>query len=269
VSESIGIDEAIPQLKEAHLPGGCCGFLDRRMADFFPNGVAAFEARYLRCLRSLRHPWVAQLLTDRLRPLATVPPESLMYVDIEATGFTSGTPLFLVGTLVLEPGSGFRLRQYLARNYGEEGVVLSLFTEQLEAAGAVVSFNGKRYDLPYLRERADYHAVPFPFTQPHIDLLHEGRARFRHRLPNCKLQTLERMLCHRVRTGDIPGEDIPDAYHRFVRTGNALEMRDVVHHNALDLITLAEVMMHVLMEPPTASGGGGRSRDRVSAGSSR
>lgn len=245
----VTLTEAMPELQQARLPGGSCGLLDRPMSSFFTEGCDAFLGRFRRCIDSLEHPWVYRMLTDRLSAISGIRPESFLFVDIEATGFTSGTPLFLVGTFVCEPGNGFRLRQYLARDYGEEGVILSLFTEQLEKAGAVVSFNGKRYDLPYLRDRSAYHAVPFPFTQPHIDLLHESRARFRHRLPNCRLQTLEQHLCHRVRTGDIPGEEIPDAYHRFVRTGNALEMREIIHHNALDLITLAEMMLRVLMEP--------------------
>ena len=239
----------MPQLQEASLPGGSCGLMDRYMDAFFPMESEAFCQSFLQRLRSLRHPCAGEMLTERLKPLSTVRPEAVLFVDIEATGFTSGTPVFLVGTFVCEPEGGFRLRQYLARDYGEEGVILSFFAEQLEQAEAIVSFNGKRYDLPYLRDRSAYHAVPFPFTQPHIDLLHESRARFRHRLPNCRLQTLERWLCRRVRTGDIPGHEIPDAYHRYVRTGNALEMRDIVHHNALDLITLAEVMLHVLKEP--------------------
>ena len=109
-----------------------------------------------------------------------------------------------------------------------------------------MSFNGKTYDLPYVRDRMGYFGYDFPADLTHIDLLHEGRRRFKERLPNCKLQTLERAICKRGRTGDIPGEAIPDAYHAFVRTGNALELRDILHHNALDLITLVEIVLFML-----------------------
>ena len=57
-----------------------------------------------------------------------------------------------------------------------------------------------------------------------------------------KLQTLEHRVCGRRRSGDIPGAEIPAAYHAFVRTGNAAEMSLIIKHNRLDLLTLAELL---------------------------
>jgi uncharacterized protein len=62
---------------------------------------------------------------------------------------------------------------------------------------------------------------------------------------HCKLQTLERYVCKRVRSGDIPGALIPEAYHEFVKTGDARQMRDILHHNALDLFTTSEITLHL------------------------
>lgn len=78
----------------------------------------------------------------------------------------------------------------------------------------------------------------------HCDLLHHARRRWRGRLPNCKLQTLEQYLCGRRRTGDIPGHAIPAAYHEYVRSGDAWQMRSILHHNALDLVTLLQLAMY-------------------------
>ena len=39
---------------------------------------------------------------------------------------------------------------------------------------------------------------------------------------------------------DVP--EIPDAYHEYVRTKNAWQIVDVLKHNMLDLITLADIM---------------------------
>jgi len=92
--------------------------------------------------------------------------------------------------------------------------------------------------------------VPFAPDPAHLDLLHVCRRIWRDVLPNCRLQTLERRICGRVRTADIPGSEIPEAYHEYVRTGNALEMLDVLEHNRQDLLTLAELM--VRLPPPEA-----------------
>ena len=77
----------------------------------------------------------------------------------------------------------------------------------------------------------------------HYDLLHHSRRRWKETLPNCKLQTLERFICGRRRTGDIPGEAIPAAYHQFVRSGDARGIKAILHHNALDLVTLLQLSL--------------------------
>ena len=65
------------------------------------------------------------------------------------------------------------------------------------------------------------------------------------RLPNCKLQTLERFVCRRLRRDDIAGSQIPREYHQFVRTGDARQLCSILQHNALDLLTLAELSLRI------------------------
>ena len=111
----------------------------------------------------------------------------------------------------------------------------------------LVTFNGKSFDMSMIRERAAFHRVEWPWTAPpHLDLLHESRKLWKGRLPNCRLQTLERHLCRRHRIGDIPGAAIPDAYHRFVDTRDARQLGDILHHNLLDLLTMAQLLSLVL-----------------------
>jgi uncharacterized protein YprB with RNaseH-like and TPR domain len=101
--------------------------------------------------------------------------------------------------------------------------------------------------MNFLAERAAYHGIEMAPRPPmHLDLLHEARRRWRKSLPNCRLQTLERNLCHRLRQGDIPGWAIPDAYHRFVSDGDARRLADILHHNLLDLLTMAQLVCAVL-----------------------
>ncbi|MCZ6632892.1 MAG: ribonuclease H-like domain-containing protein [bacterium] len=219
--------------------------MDRSFQEVLPGGGDGFQTRYVQTLTDLDRAAVPADRYQTFDPLATVGAEGLLYVDIEATGLTAGTPLFLVGALVFSGGS-LRVQQFLARDYTEEVALLMHFSGVLEASQVVVSFNGKTYDLPYIRDRSIFMNVPFRLWQDHIDLLHVARRRWRAQLPNCKLQTLEKYICKRIRKGDIPGSEIPDAYHRFVQTGNAVQMRDILHHNALDLITMAEVLMFVL-----------------------
>ncbi len=237
--------EDVAQGTEVRSEAGCFFLIEHAFQDLCATGGEAFEARHVRLFSGIQRKDAFTRLHTSLHPLAETSPEGLLYVDIEATGLSAGTPLFLVGTLTFSEG-GFRIRQLLARDYTEEAALLAYFSHILEAARVVVSFNGKSYDLPYIRDRSIFHGIPFRLHQAHVDLLHEARRRWRKRLHNCKLQTLERYICRRVRYDDIPGAEIPDAYHRFVQTGNAVQMREILHHNALDLITMAEVLVVML-----------------------
>ena len=179
-------------------------------------------------------------------------PCDLLFLDIETCGL-AGTGVFLVGTMFYHD-CGLVFEQHLARDYAEEAAIVQAISERLDGAGVLVTFNGKSFDMNFLAERAAYHGVEMPPRAPHhLDLLHESRRRWRKSLPNCRLQTLERCFCGRVRHGDIPGWAIPDAYHRFVAKGDARELRDILHHNLLDLLTMAELLCAVLTgaAPPT------------------
>ena len=178
---------------------------------------------------------------SRGTPVEGLQPDDLLFLDLETTGL-EGSPLFLIGTLSLEP-DGLVVRQYFARHYGEEPATISLFLEQAAARRLLVTFNGSTFDLPYVRLRAAATGVPCSLPQAHLDLLHVCRREWGRRLPDCKLQTLEQHICGRSpRLDDIPGKDIPEAYHEFVRTGDAAQMVTVLHHNLLDLLTLAELL---------------------------
>jgi uncharacterized protein YprB with RNaseH-like and TPR domain len=184
--------------------------------------------------------------TRRLLEEADTPgarPEDLIFFDLETTGFVN-TPLFLIGTMEFAEGR-LLIRQWFARHYGEEPAVISAFSDQLHDSAVLVSFNGKSFDLPYTQTRAVATRTDFQAEHPHLDLLHISRRAWKGRLPNCKLQTLETHVCKRSRSGDIPGGDIPEAYHEFVRSGRIDKIIQILNHNVLDLLTMAELMVRM------------------------
>ena len=107
----------------------------------------------------------------------------------------------------------------------------------------LITFNGKSFDFPYIRLRATANGIPFDLELNHLDMLHECRRIWKLELPNCRLQTLEQHICGRSRHGDIPGDQIPAAYHSYVRTGNAWQIVEILKHNMLDLVTMADLMV--------------------------
>lgn len=169
-----------------------------------------------------------------------------LFLDLETTGL-HGSPLFLAGFMV-PVADDFVIRQLFARDYSEEKALLQLVQRTLSEGKALVTFNGKSYDVPFLLERAAYHRMRLPGLdgKPHLDLLHWSRRRWKGSVSNCRLKTLEWEICRQRRWGDVPGDAIPGIYHRYVRTGDPYQLVPVFHHNVLDLVTMAELLVRLV-----------------------
>jgi len=187
-----------------------------------------------------------------LEALTRVSPEDAALIDTETAGF-HGRPLFLAG-LARYRHPDLIITQYFARDYAEEAALLGQLADLLPDLRLLISFNGKAFDWPFIRDRMVYHRISCHTDFAHADLLHPSRRRWRARLPNCKLQTLERYLSGRWRSGDIPSAEIPQRYHDFVRAQDARLIAPIFHHNRLDLITMVELLAALVGESdPTPS----------------
>jgi uncharacterized protein YprB with RNaseH-like and TPR domain len=185
-----------------------------------------------------------EVLHDELERLLRVPFDRVLYLDLETGGLGSSC-IFLAGTMRWI-GEDYVLRQYFARHYGEEAALIDRLAEDLGEADAVVTFNGKSFDVPLLRERGARHLVRVPVPPVHADLLHHSRAAWKGKVPNCRLTTLEAYICQRRRSGDVPGDEVPGLYHTFVRDGGGDRLIPVFHHNLLDVITMDELLRRLI-----------------------
>lgn len=184
--------------------------------------------------------------------------ERVLFLDLETCGLASN-PIFLAGTMHWN-GEDFVLRQYFARHYGEEAALLRAVHEHAKQHDLLVTFNGKTFDAPMLRTRALALGVKLQLPALHFDLLHASRRRWKHELPNCRLQTLERRICGRpVRVGDVDGSEVPGLYHDWVKSGDPWPLAPVFHHNLIDVIVMGDVL-HAL-----CSGAAPRPRPRATA----
>ncbi len=174
----------------------------------------------------------------------TVPQGRMLFVDLETTGLAggAGTYAFLIGCAWYQNGC-LRVRQFFLSDFGAERLLLEAFAELAGQAGAVVTYNGKSFDLPLIDTRFVLHRMETPFAGiPHIDMLHPARRLWRqddNGDSGCSLAALEQSLCGYVREGDVPGFEIPSRYFRFVRSGDARGLAAVMEHNRLDLVSLA------------------------------
>ncbi|MCJ7659605.1 MAG: ribonuclease H-like domain-containing protein [Anaerolineales bacterium] len=140
----------------------------------------------------------------------------------------------------------FTLAQYFLRHPGEEAALLAALTRFMSPVDAIVSYNGKSFDIPLLRTRYTLQGLTFPLENvAHFDLLALARRLWRDRLPSCNLSTIENQILGVFREDEeVPGYAIPELYTEYLRWGDAHPMAGIFYHNAIDILSLTSLFAH-------------------------
>lgn len=196
---------------------------------------------------------VARMEQDRR--VADVDLRRVCFLDTETTGLSggTGTMAFIVG-LGFFAEEGFRLQQYFLRDPGDEPAMVEALMDRLPGFEALVSFNGRAFDVPIIENRFILaRAVPPLRGKVHVDLLHPARRLWRYALSSCALTSLERaVLGVRRQQADVPSGVIPFLYRNYLRTGDARDMKRVLYHNKVDIlsmVTLAARLCRAYTDP--------------------
>ena len=173
-----------------------------------------------------------------------------LFLDTETTGLGgAGCLVFLIGGIHLQ-GDEAWLTQFFMREPCEERAVMEAFLDFIEAFPLLVSYNGRAFDARALADRCVMAGLPESVSRlddmPHLDMLFPVRRIFATTLGDCRLVTLEREVLQRLRGPDIPSQEIPAVYYEFARSGRTSGVRQVIEHNAHDLITLVMLAARVL-----------------------
>jgi uncharacterized protein YprB with RNaseH-like and TPR domain len=174
-------------------------------------------------------------------------PEDFVFLDIETLGLFS-RPIILFGVGRVDCGD-LVVHQYLLRDIGEEEAALIATCEHLSGDhAALVTFNGKSFDLPYIRDRLAYYGMGNGTCIPHFDVLHFSRRRWRDHFPSLRLCVLEQEICGIHREEDIPGQMVPEFYETYLHTNNCGPLVPIIEHNKQDVVSLSRLFFHLLEE---------------------
>ncbi len=234
------VEELLPAGQIVRTEHGPFFLLRRTYGAEMRHGIHALGEFWEKDLRTAAH-------LARDERLADAEPERIAFIDIETTGLGgAGACAFLIGVGMFETGR-FVVHQFFMRDYGEEQAQLQAVGDLLGRAAAVVSFNGKGFDLPFLENRFILTRRLSPLDDvPHLDLLPAARRLWKHRLSSCTLSSLEReVLGVRRSRRDVPGWLIPYLYADYVRSGDARRMPDIFYHNAQDILSLVTLAVHI------------------------
>ena len=168
----------------------------------------------------------------------------VVFFDVESLGLFFDGPLVLLG--LARPVNGSLLvEQYVIRLPYEEQAALAAAVEALTRAEALVTYNGRSFDVNYLKRRLGYYGLYREIGKPNFDLLHHARRRFKESLPDCRLETVERHILGVKRPFDLPSELVPDFYKAYLEKKNIGPLVAIIEHNKQDLVGLAVLLNHL------------------------
>jgi uncharacterized protein YprB with RNaseH-like and TPR domain len=211
-----------------------------------------------RPLRSALDPAPAQMGRLVFGGRAPVDLRSALFLDTETTGLAGGA-----GTLAFLVGAGyftethFVVEQFFLKDPTREAAMLTAIDALVAAREALVTFNGRSFDVPLLETRFTLARIPPEFTdKEHLDLLLPARSVWKHALPSCSLGSLEYHVLQVHRTQqDVAGFLIPQLYREYLQSGSAElsdDMNRVMYHNLLDIlsmVTLSARLCDALFRP--------------------
>ena len=206
--------------------------------------------RFLDRLDGMSYLEVVELLDDNrysrkcrdnvIKSISMTDVENFKFMDIETMGL-SNVPIILIGVAEVK-GNDIVCSQYFLRNYTEESSIIEAYLTHLDEDSVHVTFNGKTFDVPFIKNRCIYNRIDANLDLAHLDLMYFAKNLWSDDLPNCKLQTIEREMFGLEREGDVPGQYIPGYYKSYLENENIGPVVPIIEHNAQDVISLANFL---------------------------
>lgn len=173
-------------------------------------------------------------------------PQDVLFLDIETTGISrANSAVYLIGCACLQP-DGWQMTQWFDDTGDDEKMLLSSFLVFCGKYKYIVNYNGNRFDLPFLRARANFHGLQQEssafLSMESIDL-YGYIAPYRHLLglPDYRQQTVEAFL-QTGRTEDADGKAMIDAYRKYLHLPSAPMLERITGHNEANVKGLLNLL---------------------------
>jgi uncharacterized protein YprB with RNaseH-like and TPR domain len=148
------------------------------------------------------------------------------YLDIETTGLSADYHEITVVGIYLVEGSDTRFVQLVGEEITEEAVL-----EVLDGVSTIFTYNGKRFDLPFIRDRLGLN-LETEFS--HHDLMYDC---WRNNLYG-GFKAVEKQLGIQRRLTGIGGFEAVMLWWRYVNEGDRGALKLLLEYNREDVINL-------------------------------
>ncbi|WP_274362227.1 ribonuclease H-like domain-containing protein [Paenibacillus thermotolerans] len=172
-------------------------------------------------------------------------PHRLLFLDTETTGLGQGAGNipFMIGAGYWTK-RGFTVRQFVIRHPGEEAAMLETLREMLSSASHLVTYNGRSFDWPLIKNRFVMNRLSAPKEPGHFDFLYPSRSLWRTTMPSVRLGAVEEGKLGVFRRDDVPGSMAPALYFQYLAENDPSVLEGVVRHNETDILTLLTLAVH-------------------------
>ncbi|MCR5273036.1 MAG: ribonuclease H-like domain-containing protein [Lachnospiraceae bacterium] len=177
-----------------------------------------------------------QIDTKQIFKNANVSPENLLFFDIETTGLSRAKNHVCIVGFGKIKGDVLTVTQFISESSSDEPELLFALKNEYSADLTTVTFNGTRFDLPFVNERMAQNNIEFSFDEGTCYDLYKEIKDFAGSLAlsDCRQQTLELFL-HTGRKDSTDGRQLVKNYKVYSSTGNPDLENAVLLHNFEDI----------------------------------
>jgi len=178
-----------------------------------------------------------------LTPQLKIEREKILFFDVECIelGFGINNIPYLIGMASFE-NEKLKITRILSNTPLKEPEALEFLEEYWKNYDAIITYNGKSFDIPLIKSRYALFEKSHPHRhQTHMDLYHVLKKIID--LDRYRLKDTERNILHFERLNDLSGEFSGQAYFEWLQHDSRDLLNQIIQHNAVDLQSMASLAL--------------------------
>ncbi len=175
--------------------------------------------------------------------------------DIETLGLNpSKVEVILAGLMSVDDDGHCMIRQYFAEKPSEEKELLLALQKDLNQFDYLLTYNGKHFDLPFIKKRAEILGLADYLLRPHnldLYLYLQGHSQIRNVISSLKQKSVEEYMgLAPSRSDEISGKESVELYYDFLNSFSEDERNrlrtKILLHNHDDILQLYKIFPVIL-----------------------
>lgn len=169
--------------------------------------------------------------------------EDSIFFDIETTGLSkSSCYIYMIGAGTYSDNS-YTIQQWFTESSDDEILILKDFLSFLKPFKRIINFNGKSFDIPFVKQRCKFHNINCELDNLICMDIYKDISPYKNvlKLINLKQKTIEDFLGI-SRDDEYDGGKLIKIYHNYVKTKDTKLLDLLLLHNHDDMLGLAKIL---------------------------